>query len=219
MRLILALLLILPHTALSGPWGREPGEVFLSLGTNFALTDDTRRPVYYDPTLYAEWGLRPGTTLGLSAYSADGGEEVSGYAFWQQQITAPDARIAAAFSLGLGYRERELRGEERFLRAGLSAGMGTDWGWLVLDTALIRGESTGRIESKVDGTVGYNLSETFSLMGQLQTGIGTEGTAYTKFAPSLLYRLNDSLRLELGGIQSLTGDYGRGLRASLWYEF
>lgn len=205
--------------AMAGAWSRETGGWFISLGTNYALTDQARRPVYWDPTIYLEYGLRPGTTIGIDGYSADGGDELAGLLYWRQTFSAADARNQFALTFGLGVRDREGFPTEDITRIGLSWGRGTNWGWLAVDTAATYSGRTNRFDSKLDATLGYNFSDRWSGIMQLQSGFGTEGDFYAKAAPSAVLRINGNLRMEFGAVQSLTGDYGSALRASVWLEF
>lgn len=218
MRLAAALILLATN-AEAGAWPRAPGDWFVSVGTNYALSENARRPVYYDPTLYIEHGLRPGTTLGFDAYSADGGDEMSALLFWRQSLTAADATAPLAVTFALGYREREGFVSEDLTRVGLSWGRGTGWGWLAVDVAGTYSARTERFDTKFDSTIGYVMTDRWTGVAQLQTGIGTEGTAYAKIAPATIFELRDGIRVELGAVQSLTGDFGQALRANLWFDF
>ena len=106
LRIVVGLLLLLSSgaPALAGAWPREQGELFISAGGNFWLSDGSQLPVYYDPTVYAEYGLTDRITLGLDMHTADKGRIGSAFVFAQVPIGRRDGPNKWALDLPGGKR-------------------------------------------------------------------------------------------------------------------
>lgn len=210
---------LLAAPAEAGPWLRAKGEGFLAFGANIALTEDARRPVHYDPTLYLDYGISDRLSLGLEAYVANGSDERTATVFATLPVSrAPDAPVSASF--GLGWRAIDARkNEDALLHFGVGGGRGLMGGWLTAESALVRSLGTATTEAKLDLTWGRELSDAVDGVLQLQTGRGTWGDAYAKLAPSLVWSATGSIQLEMGLVQALTGDGGTGVRLSTWWRF
>lgn len=220
LRLCLMILLTCAGAAGAGPWMRGEGDVFLSFGANVALSDTATRPVHWDPTLYLEYGVGPRLTLGADLYIANGDEEETGSVFLRYPLRAADTGLPMAVSLAYGLRhDRPANALEQIARAGLHVGRPLPRGWLSADAAAIFVLGEDRTEGKLDLTWGRSLSDRWTGIVQMQTGIGTAGDFYAKAAPSALYRLNTRTQIEFGVVQALTGDHGTGLRIATWWEF
>ncbi|ROU03613.1 hypothetical protein [Histidinibacterium lentulum] len=220
LRLCLMILLTCAGDAAAGPWMRGEGEVFLSFGTNVALSDTAQRPVHWDPTVYLEYGLTPRLTLGADLYIANGDEEETGSVFLRFPLHAAETGLPVSASLAYGLRHDRLADEtERIARAGLHVGRPLPQGWLSADAAAIFVLGGDRTEGKLDLTWGRSISERWTGVLQMQTGIGTAGDFYAKAAPSALIRVTDRTRIEIGVVHALTGDRGTGLRIATWWDF
>lgn len=213
-------LLLIASGGTAGPWLRDEGGVFLSFGANVALTESARRPVYWDPTLYLEYGVGERSTVGLDIYVANGDAEQTGSVFLRFPLRPAETGMPVAGTLTYGLRhDRARQSYDQVARAGLSVGRGLEGGWLSADLTAIYAVEAERFEGKLDLTWGVDLTDRWTGVLQMQTGIGTAGDFYAKAAPSVLFRVTDRVRIELGVVQALTGDEGTGLRLSTWLEF
>jgi hypothetical protein len=203
----------------AGAWAQEQGAVFLSFGGNVALFEGATRPVHYDPTLYIEYGLTDRITVGFDGYTSDATAVVNGFVFLRFPVGPTDGRSRFALSVAGGASEIPGLDLETTGRLGLHWGYGLDSGWLAADATTVFGLGVGEREGKVEATWGQELTERWTGLVQLQTGVGFSGDSYAKVTPSVLYALSDATRLRAGFVQALTGDRGSGLMVEVWLQF
>ena len=206
-------------TAVGGAWPREEGTLFIATGGNFWLSDGSELPVHTDPTLYAEYGLTDRITLGLDLHTADKGRIFSGFAFVQYPIGDLDSRNRYAVSLAYGYRTDAVRPDEVLMRGGFHYGRGMDHGWLAVDATATYGTADDTWRAKVDATWGQNWDDRWTTTLQLQTGQGFTDDLYAKISPTVIWSLNEDVRLSLGVVKGLTGDKGAGIKLETWLTF
>ncbi len=210
---------VLPSEIKAGAWAREKGQIFISSGGNFLLSDGAKLPVHYDPTLYLEYGLSDLLTIGLDYHTADQGRIDTGFVFARFPLgdTTGSTRLAA--SLAFGARVDEFNPLERLVQGGLFWGHGYDKGWYAIDFTGTYGNIDTIFRSKADFTWGYNISDRWTTTLQLQTGEGFSDDVYAKINPAVLFTINDTHRISLGAVKALTGDEGSALKLNIWSTF
>lgn len=203
----------------AGAWPREDGEFFVALGGNAALFGNAVRPVYYDPTIYLEYGLNDRLTLGAEGYTADVGTSGSILAFSRLTLGPMDGASSYAISTGAGMTMIPDGTIESFGRLGFHWGRGHDTGWFAVDAYATYGTETERLQTKIDSTWGYRFAPDWTSIALVQIGTGLEGDFYAKLSPSIGYSLSASIDLRMGLTHALTGDRGSGLLVETWIRF
>ena len=230
-RMLVLICCLLAGQAHAGAWPRASGTGFASLSI-WQGVDGTDSYT----ALFAEYGLMPRITLGL-----DAGRSVSGQTKTVAFLRAPFGQSfgwLVAAEIGLG----EIAGQP-VLRPGLSFGRSIATrqgkGWIAVDTLLEVDMATQEIDLKTDITLGFTAGQAdappsdWTVMLQLQTGLvdlqdsvllhRTEGVlpepAFLRIAPSVTYRLNDRMHLEIGLFHALQGSDERGVKIGLWSSF
>ncbi len=218
--LIAMLVAVLPGAhADAGAWMREPGDVFLSFTSSVAPTDDPVDPVRIDPTLYAEYGVNPRLTIGLDGYLADNMREGEGFVFARIPVAPNHLADPVAVIAALGLRASQTESPEPLLRVGASWGRGLSRGWLAADALATYATRADGIDTKLDLTAGWNVTDRLSAILQVQTGQSSRGDPYAKVAPSAVWRLRDGLRVEFGLVAPLTYDAPVSLKLGTWFEY
>lgn len=205
--------------AVAGAWPREEGGVFISVGGNMILFGEAARPVYYDPTLYLEYGLTRRLTIGIDGYTADKGDAGSLLGYARLTFGSLDRPARTAVSIGAGATLYPTGLTERTLRLGLHWGRGMEWGWLSADYAMTIGTTLDRFQEKLDLTAGYRVDESWSALLSAEAGLGLELDFYAKVSPSVVFDINDSVSLRATLTQALTGDHGGGAGMQVWFRF
>ncbi len=202
----------------AGAWPREEGGVFSSFGGNVALFGAAARPVYYDPTVYLEYGLTERLTLGLDGYTADRGDAGSMLVFARYALDDGSGTHRFATSLGIGYTLLPTGSLDETVRIGLHWGRGLEDGWLAVDaTATVLRDNDTQI--KIDSTWGQALNERFTSVLNVEAGLGLSGDFYAKVTPSIVFEVSPVISVRAGFVQALTGDRGGGLLLQAWVEF
>lgn len=217
--IVSVLLLLAANPVLAGAWAREKGQLFIASGGNLLLSEGAQLPVHYDPTIYLEYGLSELLTVGLDYHTADQGRINTGFVFARFPLGDPTATNKVAASLALGARVDEFSPLETLVKGGLSWGRGLDHGWLSIDYSATYGDIDQVFRSKADFTWGYNLSDRWTTVLQLQTGEGFDDDLYAKVSPAILFAINDRYRVGVGAVQALTGDQGSALKLDFWTTF
>ncbi len=205
-------------SAQAGAWGRDEGDLFLSFGGNVALFGDAVRPVYYDPTIYLEYGLTDSLTIGFDGYTADRGEAGSILVYGRYALDDDVGPDRWAVSLAAGYTLLPSGMLDETARFGLHWGRGLAEGWAAADasaTLLLSGEA----QYKIDASWGQALTDRFTTVLDVEAGIGLTGDYYAKVTPSIVAELGPALQVRVGLVQALTGDRGGGLLMQGWVEF
>lgn len=230
-RLLILCCCLLTGQANAGAWPREAGTGFASLSLWQAATGADSYTA-----LFAEYGLSPRLTVGL-----DAGRSVSGQTKTVAFLRAPFGQTLGwltAAEIGLG----EIAGQP-VLRPGLSFGRsittGRGSGWIAVDSLLEVDIEQRAVDIKADITLGFSPHAPdapppdWTLMLQLQTGLvdvqdsllllQTEGIlpepGFLRLVPSVTYRLNDRMRLEIGLFRALRGDRETGVKFGVWTTF
>lgn len=227
----LALVGILPvQIALAGPWAREHGKTFLSLSVEQDRKDDRYT------SLYAEYGLTAGQTVGLEIGHASQGE--TSVLLWLQRVLdngkGPD-RVSIATGIGAIERDGETvpmgqvsahwgRGFDRFLGGGwmtadtrvkVAGKMQTDWQAPGISVSYLTPETS----VKADLTLGLKPRATTMVISQLRMEHRKDSGFSAKLAGSVVQDIAGPAKIELGVIAPISGDGETALRLGSWLEF
>lgn len=228
--LLLIMLIILPELALAGPWPREKRKLFIAASYALGRGDDGVYPA--GNSLYMEYGLTDKMTLGLDSFLGQRDEVSEGYFFGRHPIGKTGGASRLAFSFGLGYKSIPnpwgTKTKQYLTKPGLHWGRGLQKGWLgidvsvthVLDSSIYVPNQAGT-SYFADYTWGLKPRPRLMLINQLQTGKITNGDAFAKFAPSLVWTMTRSnpAKIEIGLIKGLVNDESQQLKLGFWSEF
>lgn len=204
---------------LAGAWPREEGAFFVAAGGNVVLFGDAARPVYYDPTLYLEYGVTPRITIGIDGYTADKGTAGSLLGFAKLSFGSLDRPSRTAISLAAGPTQIPTGATEQTLRLALHWGRGAEWGWMSADYAMTFGTSLDRFQEKLTLTSGYRLDDSWTGIFTAEAGLGLELDFYAKLSPSIVYHITEHVSLRASYTQALSGDRGGAAGLQAWFSF
>ena len=203
----------------AGAWLREKGRGFAS--SSLAIDGDNE----VSTSAYLEYGLSEWLTMGGDFYYGSDlttFQEGSGIVFLRFPLGPADRVNKFAAHLGLGTRYTQLE----FLKAaevGLSWGRGLQWGdrygWVNVDGSLNEAEEPAERRVKLDGTVGFGLTERSKVMLQVfNTFEG--GETYSKLAPSWLFAPGGGpTTFQVGFEAPLSGGGDTTLKLGVWIDF
>lgn len=231
MRFVLLLFLALsPALCSAGAWPREKGTVFLSFTTTTQSSPQlhaTQIPELAhssESSLYIEYGLNDRITLGFDGRMTDTVSFGEAFVFARVGLGNPSARNRYAASFAVGkfidtvIEDFGLAAEHTTLtRFGLHYGRGLNHGWLGADAYAT--ERGGGTELKLDATWGLKPWENWMFIAQIQTGQPPLGDSYANFAPSIVWKMNKRISLEVGFEQPLGDDRDPALKLGTWTEF
>ncbi len=218
--LLLALTIIaMGGTAHGGAWAREKGQVFIASAANLWVSDMTDTGLYYDPTLYVEYGLTDRITIGADYYSTARDTLHTGLIFAQFPLGDTTGSDRFAAHIALGARTDFVLELDYLQRGGLSWGRGLEKGWLALDLSATYSRNDEVYRPKADFTWGHNLTDNWTAMFQLQSGETMEDERFVKISPAIIYGVNDNLRISVAAIKPVKGDAQSSIRLSLWQSF
>lgn len=222
------LLLLAARSVEAGAWPRAEGEVFVS--TSYTLTTGARTLLAATEdlrsygSLYAEYGLTPGWTLGVDAGIGRGTDDrvTAALAFLRHPLWHSDGGQWLAAALGLGTLE-DAEGRQSRVRPGLDWGRGFEsrWGggWIGVESSLEWRLPTGNVAAKADFTAGLKPDERWMLILQLQSGHYPDAGTLVRLAPSAVRRLGPRSQLQLGLIAPVAGDDALGVTLATWFTF
>ncbi|MFQ6553808.1 hypothetical protein AAD018_015830 [Aestuariibius insulae] len=204
----------------AGPWPRGKGKAFVSVSSTFSLTGDLLKPIQYEPSLYAEYGVTERLTFGLDVFVAGDFDQPTAFVFGRLPILERRIEDPVAVTLGVGFEETP-RGQKQLIRAGLAWGRGFERGWLAVDSFATIGLDGGDLDLKLDATWGRNFGKRWTTALQLQTGqTGRREDPFAKLAPSIILSIHDKARVELGIVHHLTDeDVTTAVKLGSWLEF
>ncbi len=217
--LYMVFLLLQSSTAHASAWMREQGAWFISSAMNIWSSMDTEEQRIFDPTFFAEYGLTSRVTIGVDYFSGALDTRHTAFVFSRFPLGDLDGPDRFSGGFGIGGETDLITPIAPLLRGTLSWGRGLSRGWAAVDTSATYNRETEIWRPKADFTWGYNLSDNWTVMSQVQTGRGDDQSRYTNFSPSLIYTFNDNLRITLGGTQSLSNEDESTVRLSLWQTF
>lgn len=233
---IMALLGLAALPAMAGPWARAQGEGFLSF--SLQADADARRIVTLPPgpldgygSLYAEYGLGGGLTLGAQFGQGDAVEE--GVAFLRYTVTEPDATWQFAIDAGLALRSGPGAADRRLLRLGLSVGRGFgaserrrwwwplahDSGWATLEVTGHYDLETAEIIAQIEGTLGMAVSDRLRMMLQIKAEDWPGADSFVTVTPGAAYALTERTTLQIGARFGGYDGNRVGLTLGLWHSF
>lgn len=226
----LLILLMLPATAQAGAWLREKGSVFLSWSNTISTLSSNK--FASDTSLYVEYGLTPRLTVGFDGYLGSSGKASEAYLFMRLPIGKKQRAANMALTFGIGHKAFPnpwgTVTKQSLTKLGFSWGRGLKHGWLAFDASAITVQRSapfvpGQASTSysADFTWGQKPSERLMLIWQMQTGKTTNGAAYAKFAPSVVWsfgaKRNNSV--EIGMVKGLHGDDSQSLKLGFWKSF
>ncbi|SHG53247.1 hypothetical protein [Cognatishimia maritima] len=216
--------LLVPMSALPGPWLRPDGEGFMSVDS-IGSVGRNQGDLWLYNGLFLEYGLSDRTTIGLTGgmdHLGDG--SVTTYlrralpinrAGW---IASGDLGIGTSFSLD----QTTSQPSEPHLRLGVSIGRGGLWGnpgtWFALDSYALF-EKRDKPMVKAEATLGHRTDSNWLWMVQLIAEIHQDDDPITTFAPSVAIPLKRKSHLQIGAMLSDEGEGRFGLKAALWRSF
>jgi hypothetical protein len=211
LRIVFAVMLALaPAGAGAGPWPREKGERFLSLGATFS---DRRQEL----AGHGELGLGRGWTLGFNA-AADRRGDGRALVLLSRALGRGEGRLRFALEAGAGQYSPRGAAAQFVLRGGVS--VGTGWGgaragWARLD--ILAESRAGTLAVKTDATVGMRLSGRLTAILQAEGDWGAASTLVV--APGVVWRLRERIDLHLAGQVAVVGPADTGVRLATWIRF
>jgi hypothetical protein len=211
LRVVLAVMLAFaPAGAAAGPWPRENGERFLSLG---GTVSDRRQEL----AGYGELGLGRGWTLGFDA-AADRRGAGRALVLLSRAVGRGEGRLRFSLEAGAGQYRPRMGTAQFVLRGGVS--VGTGWGgaragWGRLD--ILAESRAGALAVKTDATVGMRLGGRLTAILQAEGDWGAASTLTV--APGVVWRLRERIDLHLGGQVAVVGPADTGVRLATWIRF
>lgn len=213
-------------SANAGAWLRAEGTGFLSLDLRGYERGGTPAG---EIGLYAEHGLRPRLTVGLTGTLEDDQTgEARGFLRFPLLKDDQPYELSAEIGIGTAFRIGESAGPkgydlDPFFQAGVSWGRGLRFGdrngWANVDAALQHPFDDGETLLKIDATLGVTLTERLQVIGQVFWERDRFGTS-TTFAPSAIIALKERGSKLVIGAEFRTGRAERtALRLGMWREF
>lgn len=213
--------------ATAGAWPRPQGDYFLSLSSQTSTGGRSFVTAIGDirsyTSLYGEYGVTDRLTAGIDAGFGSGQDNAAASAlvFARLPVWSPgDQKVAADF--GIGWITSDQDGDQLRLRPGIAWGRGFEsgWGggWLGMESSLEYRTPDSEMIFKADFTAGLKPTDSWMLIGQLQTGIYPDNEdPLIRLAPSVVRRLGPRLHMQLGAVIDIFGGDGIGVKASFWY--
>ena len=217
--LITILMTLLPAPVQAGPWLRDKGSSFMavSVAATFYLDTGTQT--------YLEYGLTDKTTVIADVgivrprFGSHGGYTTVSM---RRALTLPDAKSKWAYELGVGVG---WIGSQTLphARTALTWGRGMTWGdksgWATVDAAVIWDLANSLHVTKIDATVGVNLTDITAGMLQIYTA-HIDDQSIATFAPSLVFKpKNAKFRIQIGAESEIGRAHNTALKIGLWREF
>jgi hypothetical protein len=222
MRVFLAafILILMAEPAQSGAWLKEKGNGFFSFGATLLLIDGEATP-RLEQSAYAEYGLTPNLTLGVSSTRIKD-LSLQTLIFARVPVKSWDNGARLASEIGLGFKETETV-NSAFLSAGLSWGKGISRkdksGWINIDTALQLEFGSSDIRLKIDATYGMDISDRMRFLAQGFVELADDANSIT-LAPGLILKPK-KLKFEpvISFEHRLGARASSGIRLAFWRSF
>ncbi|MDO9525175.1 MAG: hypothetical protein Q7J57_06475 [Gemmobacter sp.] len=195
--------------AKAGPWPRDAGSVFVSIGQSTGQWGETQA--------YVEYGAAKRLTMiGELAHGKAGMRTLASV----QYALAPGKRGAqAALALGVVITSTALAKRDARLRVGLSWGKGFSGrlpGWMALDATADLGRTA--VTTKSTTTLGLKPRPGWMTILQVQTETEA-GALRIHGATSVVWDVRKGLSLELGLRQGIVGTRSRQVKLGSWVTF
>ncbi|MGR3436740.1 MAG: hypothetical protein ACU0CO_17930 [Shimia sp.] len=199
---------LVPVSPAAGPWLRDEGRGFVSAKVVGRGGADRAE-------LFAEWGWRAATTLGVEiGHDMTRSGRIDATLFARRAL-GERGPWRAAYGLGIG-----ANGDGPNARVAVHVGRGLPQGWLSFDGSVTVPVSGGETMTKLDATLGrrFGDGDWAGILQVYQSHTKAMGHAYT-VAPAVTRKLGDRLVAEIG----LRLPEGRAedaaLVVGLWTEF
>lgn len=209
MRYLILIFQLLALPCMAGPWLRDAGTGFAAV----TLASKNGTELRY----FGEYGLNERLTIGASVLHSTDGNLAEGEVFARLPLHQGQTWISAA-EIGLGFSNTAPGRPEA--RAGLTLGRGLPQGWLSGQLDLSRPlRDTGAQTWEAHGnlTLGHNLSDHFTLIGQLDTE-RTPSQQRSSATAGAIYTLRDGVRIA-GEVNHPFDGGAQAISLSLWTDF
>lgn len=219
-RLVLAFfILVVPQILAAGPWLREKGSSFtaVSISGNYALETASQT--------YLEYGFSDKTTLigdvGMARFHYIPN---SGYATFsiRRALGPREAASKWAYELGLGagwVGEEILPQVRTAINWGRGIKLGEKSGWMTVEGAVLWDVTYASHVTKIDTTVGLNLTDKTKGMLQLYTAHAV-GESIATLAPSVIYSPESTNFSIQFGAETQIGHWDNAaVKIGIWREF
>jgi hypothetical protein len=195
----------LAQTATAGAWPRDEGETFIA---TFVGSDRQ--------SIYVEYGLGRGWTLGAEAGRGTGGQ-ADAFVFLNHPMSLRvlGGRLASGVAVGA-------RDDVAVLRSGVFWGRGFSapfgGGWMALD-GQVELQEHGPRTGKLDATIGFRPREGVQVMFQVQAS-GVEGGATTvRLEPAMALEQAPGRDIVIAPSIGILGPEDPQIRVGLWLKF
>lgn len=213
--LFVLIVLLTAPPARAGAWLREAGHGFIAGSATLGNEDPTLN-------LYAEYGWRANTTLGLDLETYPDVNSGNVNFFVVRPIGPVDRTWRISWNLGGGV-DWSPEVIDPTVKAGVSLGRGIayrdQYGWIAIDGSVEYLTFAGTTTSKLDSTIGLSLTE--RVRGMVQLFLTYEDDALTaKLAPSLLFQpRNNGVTFQVGVEIPDAGVDQTTLKLGIWKDF
>ena len=220
MRVLVALLLSIPHLAFAGAWPRAEGKTFIAVSYNMGEFGNGQPDGYR--SVYLEYGLNSKITLGGKIWERadrDHGDALA-FAHYHLGSTETGHNFAAGLAFGMRFFKddtvKPVVIPEFFWGKGFETPIAP--GWMSLDVSV--GHAFGISETwyKADFTMGLKPNDKTHLIMQLRT-FDDKGGQVAALAPSYVRKIHDGVNLELGLTYRMKGENRTGITLGSWIEF
>ncbi len=212
------LLLLAASPVWPGAWLREKDQAFTA--ASVTAFEDPNGMYDYKTAVYAEFGYRPGLTIGLDI---EENRDLYGHALLFARLPVADfgnrGRFAVEFGAGAHHRYRNAWA---LYKVTLSYGKGfqTGWGngWVAVDTA-VENRTHDAVFRKLDFTAGLSADRLLNPLIQVETAYTPDRPLFWKARPSIMIRPQDSRITWVLGLERNQARTDTGLKLALWSEF
>ena len=217
---LLACLILLASTPLhAGAWLREQGRTFLSSTFSATYFRDIANESYI------EHGWRDDITIGADVgfYTLHTGLQTGqATVFIRRPLKFGAEKSVWSYEIGIGaYWIADQVSPT--IKTGVSWGRGFTFaeksGWMNVDASVTWDLGQSLHTTKIDSTVGINLTEKFTGMLQVfSANVG--GETFHSLAPSIVFApKSNKLRLQVGALAPLDNLDSTAIRLGIWREF
>ncbi len=216
--LLFLFLMTLAGPVFAGAWLREQNTGFVAAAITGFRTEDGSYE--YKSSLYAEWGLRPGLTIGLDAEEH---QHLYGHALIFARTPVADlgrkGRFAAEFGVGAHHRQKSAWA---LYKATVSYGNGFEsgWGngWIAIDAAL-EYRTHDALFRKLDLTAGLSSQRWINPLLQLESTYTPGRPVYWSARPSVMIRRKGGSTTWVVGAERNAFQSNVGIKFALWRDF
>lgn len=202
----------------AGPAPQRDRSTFISVATD--IPSDGSDGV---STIFLEQGGPDSLRYGFDAGLEETDEDWSAFAFVRQPLSDPGAMAQLSISAGVGAKRLDDSTEPLVVLGGtLDRALGNGPGsFFSLGAEARYGTVSGETDLRGDARLGLSPVDGFALVNQLEV-TGTAGSGLdpdSTLTSSVVSRINETARLEIGATFALSGEARPGFRIGTWLEF